>query len=70
MHLFPKSRWQHFKGAYYIVIDIAYDTERDKSVVIYRDEKYGRVYCRTVDGWFQEVAVPNGTIPRFTFVGE
>lgn len=58
--------YKHFKGKYYIVEDIAYDTERNAESVVYR-AAYGecKLFVRDLR-MFMEI-LPNGT-PRFARV--
>lgn len=48
--------YQHFKGKYYIVEDVAYDSETMKKVVVYR-QLYGNreLFVRDLDMFLSEV---------------
>lgn len=48
--------YKHFKGDYYIVIDIAYDSETMNKVIIYRAlYEDNKLYVRPYDMFFEEV---------------
>lgn len=51
-----KGIYRHFKGKYYIVEDIAYDSETMKSVVVYR-QLYGNksLFVRDLEMFLSEV---------------
>lgn len=51
-----KGIYKHFKGNYYIVEDIGYDSETEKEVVIYR-ALYGdnKLWIRNKDMFLSEV---------------
>ena len=48
--------YRHFKGNFYIVEDIGYDSETEKKLVIYR-ALYGdhKLWCRPYDMFISEV---------------
>ena len=48
--------YKHFKGNYYIVEDIGYDSETEEKLVIYR-ALYGdhKLWCRPYDMFLSEV---------------
>lgn len=48
--------YKHFKGDYYILIDIAYDSETMNKVIIYRAlYEDNKLYVRPYDMFFEEV---------------
>jgi len=51
-----KGIYKHFKGDYYIVEDIAYNSETLEKMIIYRG-LYGnnKLWCRPYDTFFDEV---------------
>lgn len=48
--------YKHFKGDFYIIEDIAFDSETKEKLVVYR-ALYGdnRLWCRPYDMFFSEV---------------
>lgn len=57
--------YKHFKGNYYIVEDIGYDSETEEKLVVYR-ALYGdhKLWCRPYDMFLSEVdheKYPNAT---------
>lgn len=62
-----KGIYKHFKGDYYIVEDVAYNSETLEKMVIYR-QLYGdnKLWCRPYDMFFEEVN-KNGQKYRFEF---
>lgn len=70
-----KGIYRHFKGKYYLVEDIAYDSETMKKVVVYR-QLYGdnSLFVRDLEMFLSEVdheKYPDVTCKyRFESVGE
>ena len=70
-----KGIYRHFKGKYYLVEDIAYDSETMKQVVVYR-QLYGenKLFIRDLEMFLSEVdheKYPNVSQKyRFESVGE
>ena len=60
-----KGIYRHFKGDLYLLEDIAYNSETEEKMVIYR-ALYGetRLWCRPYDMFFEEVN-KNGQKYRF-----
>ena len=57
--------YKHFKGNYYIIEDIGYDSETEEKLVVYR-ALYGdhKLWCRPYDMFLSEVdheKYPNAT---------
>ena len=48
--------YRHFKGNYYLVVDVAYDCETKEKMVVYR-QLYGdmRLWIRALDVFLSEV---------------
>lgn len=42
--------YQHFKGNFYHVIEIAHHTELDQRLVIYKND-YGQTWARPIEEW-------------------
>lgn len=55
--------YEHYKGGLYRVMDIATHTEREETLVIYRNAD-GEVFARPYDMFFGEV----DGVPRFKYV--
>ncbi|MBR3204071.1 DUF1653 domain-containing protein [Candidatus Saccharibacteria bacterium] len=51
-----KGVYKHFKGNFYILEDIAYHSETNEKMVLYRAlYENGKLYCRPYDMFFEEV---------------
>ena len=60
--------YKHYKGGYYLVLEIAQNTETGEELVIYRRflGEDGRVYARPLSHWMKPVVTESGEeIPRF-----
>jgi hypothetical protein len=70
-----KGRYQHFKGNFYEVIDIARHSETLEEYVIYKalydSEKFGKdaLFIRPKKMFMEDVEVDGKKVPRFKFVG-
>ena len=64
-----KGRYRHFKGMEYEVIDIAYHSETQEPMVVYR-ALYGerKLWVRPADMFFETVEREGKTFPRFTHI--
>lgn len=63
--------FRHFKGGYYLVLEIAVNTETGEDLVIYRSivEEDGRVWARPIESWMKSVVLDSGKeVPRFVEV--
>ena len=62
----PFGLYQHFKGRYYEVIDIARHSETDEAMVIYRPQ-YGKkqLWVRPADMWAETIERDGYSGPRF-----
>lgn len=60
------TRWRHFKGNYYIVVAVAQDSDYpSRRLVVYREEKRGKVWARPLFEWDEQVIKPEYIGPRF-----
>ena len=59
--------YRHFKGGYYLVLEIAENTESGEKFVIYRKlgDEEATVWARPLSGWMKPVQTPEGEVPRF-----
>ena len=68
------GKYQHFKGKFYKVINIARDSKTLKEVVIYQalynSPEFGNnaLWIRDKKEFFSDVVVDNKKIPRFKFI--
>ena len=62
--------YKHFKGNYYIVLEIAKETETGEEYVIYRrfSEDEETVWARPMSSWMASVVTADGEKPRFVEV--
>lgn len=61
--------YQHYKGGYYRVIDVAQHTETGESLVVYKDTN-GKVWVRPSEMFHEFIENEQGqTIRRFEYVG-
>lgn len=68
----PKpGRYQHYKGNFYDVIEVATHSEDESKLVVYRP-CYGEraLWVRPLGMFMETVEVDGQTIPRFRYVGE
>jgi hypothetical protein len=63
--------YQHYKGAYYQVIDCARHSETEQWLVIYR-ALYGDfgLWARPLDMFIQNVEIAGELLPRFQYLGQ
>jgi len=68
MELKINGIYKHFKGNYYIVVDVAYDSETLEKMIIYRAlYNDNKLWVRPYDMFFEEVN-RNGQKFRFELV--
>ncbi|MBU1310892.1 MAG: DUF1653 domain-containing protein [Gammaproteobacteria bacterium] len=62
--------YQHYKGAYYQVIDCARHSETEQWLVIYR-ALYGDfgLWARPLDMFTENVEIAGELLPRFLYIG-
>ena len=65
------GRYRHYKGNEYEVIDVAYHSETEEKMVIYR-KLYGdhSLWVRPLGMFFEDVQVEGQSLPRFLWIGE
>ncbi len=61
------SRFRHYKGGEYEVVENAIHEATLEHLVIYRDAK-GNVWARTIDDWSAMVSVDGRSVPRFSLL--
>lgn len=62
------SIYQHYKGGYYILVDIATHSETAERLVVYRSTSDGRVWVRPEGMFYGGVEVDGKVVPRFTLL--
>lgn len=65
------GRYRHYKGNFYQVIDIAYHSETEERLVLYR-QLYGdgSLWVRPLDMFIENVLVDGYQVPRFDYIGK
>ena len=65
------GKYRHFKGGEYEVLALAYHSETQEKMVVYR-ALYGneQVWVRPATMWKDEVVRDGKTYKRFTYIGE
>ncbi len=65
------GKYQHYKGPFYEVIDVARHSETEEEMVVYRP-LYGdfSLWVRPLDMFTQDVLFEGKKVKRFTYVGE
>lgn len=65
------GRYRHYKGNFYEVIDVAYHSETEEEMVLYRklyDDH--SLWVRPLGMFVENVLVDERMVPRFEFMGE
>ncbi len=68
------GKYQHYKGKYYEVIEVARDSETLEEIIIYRalyySEEFGNnaLWVRTLSSFRETIIVDGKSIPRFKLV--
>jgi hypothetical protein len=68
------GKYQHFKGKFYEVIDIARDSDTLEELVVYRalydSAEFGNnaLWVRPKDKFCEDIIVDGKKIPRFNFI--
>ena len=66
-----KGRYRHFKGMEYEVIDIAYHSETQAPMVVYRAlYGEGKLWVRPAEMWTELVERDGKVFRRFTYIDE
>ena len=68
MKALKAGRYQHYKGAFYQVIDVAVHSETEESLVIYR-ALYGEkgLWARPLSMFIESVKIDGEKKPRFAY---
>lgn len=61
----PLGRYQHYKGPYYQVFNIAKHSETEELLVIYKPEKSEQWWARPLSMFVEDVIVDGKTVKRF-----
>lgn len=71
-----KGRYQHFKGNFYELVDVALHSETQEAYVVYKalyggiDGEGGGLWIRPFDMFDESIERDGKTIKRFQYVGE
>jgi hypothetical protein len=65
------GRYQHYKGNFYDVIDVARHSETEEEMVVYR-KLYGdhSLWVRPLAMFVEDVMVDGRSVPRFEYIGD
>lgn len=65
------GRYRHYKGNYYLVIDVARHSETEEPMVVYRClYGDGSLWVRPLAMFVENVLVDGRAVPRFSWCGE
>ncbi len=70
------GRYQHYKGKFYKIIDLARDSETLEEIVIYQalynSKKFGKqpLWVRPKKEFFEKVIINGKKFPRFKFINK
>ena len=69
-HDMKVGRYRHYKNKEYSVVGIAFHSETEEKMVLYRQE-YGErdLWVRPYEMFFEDVIVDGKTVARFTYLG-
>ncbi len=64
------GRYRHYKNKDYTVLGLAWHSESEETMVLYRQE-YGerRMWVRPYDMFFEHVTLDGQSVPRFAYLG-
>jgi hypothetical protein len=64
------GRYEHYKGQFYQVLDVARHSETEEELVVYRT-CYGdhSLWVRPLEMFISEVETDDGPKPRFRYIG-
>lgn len=66
MQVVPGSKWQHYKGGQYTIVELAILEETQEVVVLYRPLRHLDVpFVRPLAVWQETVEWQGKTVPRF-----
>lgn len=66
----PRGLYQHFKGNYYEVLDVARHSETEEEYVVYRPLKGDSgTWIRPLQMFSEEIERDGKTQPRFKYLG-
>ena len=60
------GRYKHYKNNYYEVLGVATHSETEEELVVYKDEKHGRLWVRPKAMFEEEVLVDGKMVKRFS----
>ena len=66
--MFKKGQYQHYKGGLYEVIDIAFHSETNEEMVLYKSLKNNTLWVRPLTMFFENVDIDGELKPRFRFI--
>ena len=71
MTTLTSGRYRHYKGNFYQVIDVAYHSETEEEMVVYR-KLYGdgSLWVRPLSMFVENVQVDGRPVARFEYAGE
>lgn len=65
------GKYQHYKGQFYQVLDVAYHSEDESCLVVYRPlYGAGKLWVRPFDMFCETVEVDGVHVPRFTYISD
>ena len=62
------GKYKHYKGDFYMVIDVAKHSETKEEAVIYRALKDLTLWVRSKRMFLEDVIVEGKKVPRFKFI--
>jgi hypothetical protein len=68
INMFKKGKYQHYKGGLYEVIDVAFHSETNEEMVIYKSLKNDSLWVRPLTMFYEKVNINNELKPRFKFL--
>lgn len=66
-----QGRWRHYKGSEYRLLGVAKHSETLEDMVVYQ-ALYGQggLWVRPAGMWLEPVQTAEGTVTRFTYLGD
>ena len=69
-HEMKLGRYRHYKSKEYTVLGIAFHSETEETMVLYRQEYGARdLWVRPYEMFFENVIVDGQTVARFAYLG-